>query len=67
MAEPVDGSHLLKSACPCGAVAYCAPGQENNVRCMDCRRDECGVDWPWFTPVGPHYPNAVPWRRPLSG
>jgi hypothetical protein len=56
----VPWSRLVETKCrKCGeAPAFAIPEKAHIARCIECGREDAGIDWPWFTPVGVWHPTV---------
>lgn len=49
---------LVTATCRCGVMVMISPGSSEEPLCMQCRRTQAGIDWPWFEPLGVWHPTT---------
>jgi hypothetical protein len=57
---------LVSTHCRCGVMVMISPGSSEEPLCMECRRTQAGIDWPWFEPLGVWHP-TIGYTAPGQG
>lgn len=59
--QPIDTTDtpFVNVACvACGTWVIAVPERVDMAMCLDCRRSQEGIDWPWFTAEGDWHPSV---------
>lgn len=57
--QPIDtaGTPFESRQCRCGTYVVAVPGAVDPM-CLECRRNQENIDWPWFEPTGQWHPTV---------